>query len=172
MKQPCSMTWTSWKITRYICLSNMNTLMCNQTQLKKKWSSLANLSWAEEHRTGPVVHLTEWTEGSGTGLGRLAHRTRSVGHWTTLPERLFLGCLEANTWTRSGGAPNGLTNSIVDFTSNGYVDVVMVRCTRNQSDAPDTTAPHQNNSLPGQTDRHLVCHQPVIVQGLVRRRTM
>jgi hypothetical protein len=80
----------------------------------------------EAHRTNPVVHQTECVEESGTALGRLEHRTGSMGRRTTFPEKLFLGYSEAGVLDLSSGAPDRLTSSMIDF-SNSYTNMVEVR---------------------------------------------
>lgn len=57
-------------------------------------SKFIKMTCRETHRTGPVVHRTDYADASEVGLRRLQHHTGPVGHRTEVLERMFLSSLE------------------------------------------------------------------------------
>jgi hypothetical protein len=64
------MTYTSWKVYRYVCLSHRNILKTSQDHLKNIWARKKNLVYTQAH----------WTSGAPDHVRREAE------------PQLFLGC--------------------------------------------------------------------------------
>jgi hypothetical protein len=71
------MTYTSWKVTRYICLNHRNTLKYNQTHLKKASDRLTRVA---------TSFLTEEASDRSSVQG-----PNPVWHRTKVTKRLYFG---------------------------------------------------------------------------------
>jgi hypothetical protein len=97
-KYPRSMTYNSWIVFRYACLSPRNILKSSQIKLEKNWTSLQNLVCCLVDWTGPVGHRTVWVENAKTwnfqagtpdrSNGNSYHLRREDVKWTSEQQRI------------------------------------------------------------------------------------